>query len=299
MALENHLALADDLELEESEEPVHITSLVREDPVTYQADGDPALLLPPDPADVPTAPEARTGAPLFVLTNRLNPFALAARVLVNMTARKGAPDVVTFVEVATTAARDVGMKLRIEDRAQNRRGDKRSVAWPIGDDEAKTRDRFAVSFLLPTPPSNGAGPLAELGIATVTENGRVLPTQRGVALAAAPSAILGEAPGWTLSQQQQEILRASVLEMPGESAEIWFFLDAVRAAKGHQGRVERALMKRHPDWTANHVTAHRAAMIGRLRDLDIVTVKGMGSSAVISMTSEGEALNRNGNEEAV
>jgi hypothetical protein len=250
------------------------------------------LLRRPTEGNTRTGLERRSGQPFFVLTNRLNPFALASRILVNLTLRDGPPDIGRFLAEAGGSARAVGLRLRAEDRAVNRRGpEKRSVSWPIGEDEHKSLDRFSWSFLVWRPGAGrGFGPLADVGLATISDEMHVLPTDRGVELAAAPSAILGEAEGWTLSSEQQTILRDAVLAMPGESDEVAYFLDSVDRVGGRQREVERQLAERHSKWSANRIVAHRAALLGRLRDLDLLTVSGVGDAAHITTSAAGSAF---------
>jgi hypothetical protein len=264
-------------------------------------DVEKLLRRPTEGAEVPLGEETRSGEPLFVLTNRLNPFSIASRVLMNMTLNAGPPKVTEFNHVASACAREVGLRLREDDRKQNSRGgEKRAVAWPVGEDEKKSRERFAWSFLLwPGSDSGSVGPLGEMGLATIA-NGTAVLTERGALLASTPSSLLGEEPGWTLSSHEQTVLRAALAGLVGEMEAVLFFLETVRSVSGAQPRVERALMKRHQSWSPNRVTAHRAAMIGRLRDIDMISVSGSGPSAVIEIKTYGvELLRKEASEEAV
>lgn len=248
---------------------------------------------------IASAKPAVTNEPLFVLTNRLSPTVLAVRILANLLldpSQAGEPPTVdAFQQTAAAQARALGLRLRAEDQAQGVKGSgRRFVGWPTGEDAQKAQHRFIASFLLygdPAPDPNEEpgqrlgtqGPMADLGLA-VTAAGRAMPTRLGLAVAAAPSPLLGEATGWTLARDQQRLMRAAVLAMPGERAEIATFLRAVLdAPQGAQFAVDERLRKAHPDWSDNRIVAHRAAMLGRLRDLGVTEVTGRGAGAQIRL----------------
>ena len=45
---------------------------------------------------------------------------------------------------------------------------------------------------------------------------------------------------------------------------------------------------RHTEWSVNRTTAHRAAMVGRLAELGMLTVAGRGLSARLTLLPDGE-----------
>ncbi|MGI9193641.1 MAG: hypothetical protein ACR2FO_03925 [Actinomycetota bacterium] len=246
------------------------------------------LTLPKD-VTVETASPQSSGKSLFVLTNRLNPIPVAARILLNMTLRNGScPGVDDFVKTAGMYARDLGLRLRNEDESHGRKGpERRSVAWPVGEDASKSLDRFKGSFLLGDPGrGDDPGALVELGVATL-KGGLVFLTELGLQLALAPSSLLGEASGSTCSKEQQGLLLVAVSRMPAEMEEIGHFLNALNNSNGSQAGIDRRLGLSHKNWTQNFVIAHRAAMLGRLRDLGLIETSGRGIKAVLTMTQEG------------
>jgi hypothetical protein len=229
---------------------------------------DAELLVRPDQA-VSTLPPTRSTKELFVLTNRLSPFAVAMRVLVNLALQAGtSPEAQAFMREAGRAARLVGLRLRGEElRNTVSAPERRSTGWPVGPNVEKTLARFRTSFLLSG--MSGEGPIVALGLAAVRD-GHIHPTPDGLELARAPSPLLEECSGWTLGTEQQAILRRCILAMPGELMEVAFFLKALGRAGGSSEEIDRSAQERHPEWTANRLVAHRAALIGRLRELGVI-----------------------------
>lgn len=241
--------------------------------------------------NVVTAASASTGKSLFALTNRLSPVALGARVLVNMVEQGAPPSVAEFAAEAGRCAREVGLRLRAEERQERvPASQRRSIGWPVGSDEQKTLDRFIWAFLVHSPDDPDRGAMAELGLASVVEN-KVLPTRRGLELAIAPSPILDGVPGWTLSAEQQEILRSCLLDMPEELKEVVAAID--NAISVTQSVVDRSIRSAHPHWTDNQLVAQRAAVLGRLRELNVLEVEGRGPKAMVTMNASAEDFVKN------
>jgi hypothetical protein len=237
---------------------------------------EPQLLARPGEAQVRVLPPAGTGKALFVLTNRLSPIALATRVLVSLTSEHDAPDIARFIEESGRSARSLGQRIRAEDARAGRIGsERRFIGWPVGPAAEKSLERFRTSFLFSG--SENSGPIIELGFAAIRD-GRIYPTQWGVELARAPSPLLGEVPGWTLGAEQQRLFRQAILAIPAEVLEISTILHAVIDTDGTSFKIDNANHSRHPDWTPNRLVAHRAALLGRLRELGVVDiVEGAGA----------------------
>lgn len=256
-------------------------------PLTHplELDVNPAALT----LDAPTAPLAMPLAvdfdfgplPLPFLTNRLSPLKASVRALANLAIAEGAwPRIRDFQAKAGHAARERGLKLRAEDQAAGRRGrHKRSVAWPIGANPATALQRFAYAFTLTVDGSQATGPLATLGLATVVD-GRAQLTEAGWDLVAAPSPVLDGGNG-TLSRDEALILVRQLQNAPAEREAIAEFLRAVRRAAGAQPRVDELLGVWHSDWSSEQAAAQRSAMIGRLEELELVSVSGRGTNATI------------------
>jgi hypothetical protein len=225
------------------------------------------------------------GVPLDFLTNRLNPVPVAVRVLANLTLEGGPPTYNLFVQEACAAAREVGLRLEQEDRAQAvLQSERRFTAWPVGADEAKSAARFTAAFLLNPVGDEAQGPMAELGLA-VRDGKLVKLTDRGRELAMAPNPLLGETSGRVLGTDQQKILAEALVHTPGERGEVAAFARAVSKSGGRQADVDRRMQDLHADWSLNRVVSNRAAMLGRLRDLDLVTVDGRGPAATINVAT--------------
>ncbi len=255
--------------------------------------GEPVARVSLDGVELDTVPPRGTGARLFVLTNRLSPVALGCRILLGLTVRDGPPGLEHFLDEASRAARKLGLILRSQDQDSSvSAADRRSVAWPVGDDEAKSVERFRWAFLLHPEGAADPGAMEELGLA-VTRGRKALLTDRGVALGAAASPLLGEVEdGWTLGPDQQKVLKDQLLSMPEERTEIAMVLSAVAGRDNGiaQEELDRHIAAAHDSWSRNQRVAHRAAMLGRLRELDILEVTGRGSAAIVKTKEGAEAF---------
>jgi hypothetical protein len=229
------------------------------------------------------------GVPLFALTNRLSPIALSIRVLANLTVAKEAPPSrEEYVRTAAHAARHVALVLRTKDEEDLvPLSDRRSTGWPAGQDAEKSLDRFIWAYLVHRAKERDPGAMEELGLAVVNDD-RVVLTHAGFALAVAPSPLMSETDGWTLGSEQQQILRACVLANDGERAEIETVLGLLVRDGSSQGRIDAAVQGRHPTWSQNQVVSQRAAVLSRLRELDVVELAGRGPKAKVRISSAGQ-----------
>jgi len=220
---------------------------------------------------------------LGFLTNRLSPLKLSVRVLANLANAAGEwPELGAFQSRAAAVAREVGLRLRDEDRAAGRKGfGRRFIGYPVGDNASAAIERFIYSFTLDYGPDAPIGPLAILGLATLVDDRPAL-TEAGWALAKEASPLLDGGEG-TLSAQEAAMLRAALASVSTERDFAAEFIGAVRRAAGSQTRVDELLGSWHSDWSADHAAAHRAAMIGRLTDLGAIRVTGRGTNAQIEL----------------
>lgn len=217
---------------------------------------------------------------LFVLTNRLGPIKVAARVLANLAADGHWPSLEEFHEKASRVGREVGLRLREEDLVSEKRGStRRWIAFPVGEDERAAYNRFVASFTMQTTDDRIFGPMIVLGLGSV-QGGRAVLTEAGWRLALAPSPLLKDGvSGLTLSEEEAAILRRQVIRAPGELSAVREFLEIVRRGAGSQRRIDELLAARYPDWTETLTVAHRSALLGRLSDLGVLEVTGRGPSA--------------------
>jgi hypothetical protein len=216
----------------------------------------------------------QTGRALSAFTNRLAPLIAGPRVLANMTDADGPPPIEAAAEQAAKSAREFGFKLYAEDEQAGRRGrHRRSIGWPIGDDESKSLMRFRSSFMFAAE-SDGkvSGPLVEFGLVT-TEGGKLFLTEQGKRLVFETVPAIDEAGGLELlSAPHRQILASSLAGIPGEVEEVRLFLSAIDLAAGAQDEVDKSLAREHVAWTDAQVVSHRAAMVGRLRDLHVIDI---------------------------
>ena len=228
-------------------------------------------------------PSVPTGDPLTALTNRLSPLLAGPRVLANLTKAVGAPPRVdSFTEAGARAARELGLMLRDEDDAAGRRGRmRRSTAWPVGDDEAKSLIRYRNSFMLSSDGKGAVGPLVDFRFVSV-EGAEVYLTDIGAAIAGEviPAIDLpGEAD--LMTPPLRRLFSESIVQIPGEVEEIRIFLAAVKEVHGAQEQVDHQISTSHPNWSEAQVVSHRAAMIGRLRDLAVIDVELQPKTRII------------------
>ena len=261
-------------------------SASRRTPIGNQMTPSPSsdeLLKLPQRQHLVKPPMSTTGFALEALTNRLSPLIAGPRVLANLTSvTESAPKTDVFTELCARAARDLGLRLRTEDDASGRRGRlRRSTAWPIGDDEAKSLIRYRNSFMLSADSKGVGGLLIEFGLVAVEEN-HVYLTEAGASMAIERIPVLDDADGIDLlTDQLRRLLAESLTHIDGEVKEIRLFLDAMTQVHGVQDGIDRCLSKAHDDWSDAQVVSHRAAMIGRLRDLAVVDVETSPKTKVL------------------
>ncbi len=228
-------------------------------------------------------PSISAGEPLTALTNRLSPLLAGPRVLANLTKALGEPPRIdSFTEAGARAARQLGLLLRDEDDLAGRRGRmRRSTAWPVGDDEAKSLIRYRNSFMLSSDGKGAVGPLVDFRFVSL-EGAEVYLTDVGAAVAGEviPAIDLqGEAD--LMTPTLRRLFSESIVRIPGEAEEIRIFLAAVKAVQGAQGQVDQQISTSHPNWSEAQVVSHRAAMIGRLRDLAVIDVESQPKTRII------------------
>ncbi len=279
------VALVNQLSLEQSAAALHIPH--------PQAVAQASLGLLGRPPAVSILPLADGASPssesLFLLTNRLSPIKIASRVLANLSTKGAWPKINTFHEQSARAARELGFTLLADDRATQRsREQRRSTAYPIGEDEHRASARFVLAFTIGGIAERPTGPLAVLGLANLVDEDRVALTEAGWRLAAASSPLLQEAPGGPLSEEEQSLLRFQLTGAPGERDSVTEFIGMVRHAEGSQGRLDELLALRRREWTVNLRIANRAALLGRLGELGFLVTTGRGPKARVALLPAAE-----------
>ena len=246
------------------------------------------LLRRPDaPPRTATAPDQPSVA-LFSMTNRLFPIKVALRVLAVLAdATPEAISVSAFQEAAAHTARALGLRLRAEDAEARRRGtDRRWIALPVGDDETAATGRFIHHFTITSDNSGRLfGPLADLGLATVDSTRGLLLTPAGASVALAPSPVLDQAGDGAalLGDEERALFIAAINANDGELVSVREFVHVVNDKHGKQSAVDETLAELHSGWSSAQAVAHRAAMLGRLRDLGLAEVEGRGGDGLIRL----------------
>lgn len=235
---------------------------------------------------IPTA-----GLPLSSFTNRLTPLLAGPRVLANLYAGRGAPTIDSYLDLTAKAARVIGFRLRTEDDAAGRRGRaRRSTAWPTGEDESKSLIRYRSCFMFQPEKGGFSGPLLALGLVAVVDGTPFL-TEVGAAFACSTSPAIDDPDGVDLlGSDQRKILSKAIIHIPGELIEINQFLAAVERASGSQDAVDKELGFSHHSWSEAQVVSHRAAMVGRLRDLAVIDVETGPKTIIVHGTGHAEFM---------
>jgi hypothetical protein len=279
------VALGNQLSLESPEE-----GIAEQD---EQGDGVSPLLRMPAPRIIepPSIAQLNDSTPLFVLTNRLFPIKVACRVAANLT--DGRPLALRELNrTAAEVARGLGESLRHEDEEANRKGQaRRWIGLPVSADKDPALRRFASSFMLHTDGSGTArGPMAQLGLAEIVgEDHEAQLTETGWQLAVAASPILDQSGDGTLGPAERAIFTEALRRQPSERQAALEFIDFLEEGGGVQSEVDARLATQHPDWSPTRVTSHRAAMLGRMSDLGLVSVEGRGDTALITLAADAAA----------
>ena len=265
-----------------------------------RAAGSALLNRPAPTAGLPLAPDpSPSDQTLFVFTNRLSPIKVAARVLASLSLEGSWPELERFRKAAAEAARELGLHLRATDRLQGEAAGRRWIAYPVGADVEKAKSRFVTSFTINAATGAPAsGPMALLALANIIED-RVALTRAGWRLAAAPSPLIDNSPGHTLSGPESEIFRAQIRMAPAEHAAVEEFLGLISRAQGAQPRLDELLQDARPEWSRDLVIAQRSAMLGRLADLGAVKVSGRGADALVQILQGANAQRAQTNERTV
>ena len=224
-------------------------------------------------------------AALSPFTNRLFPVKVCCRVLANLPDT----DLPEFQRTAAEAARALGLRLKAEDADARRHGlDRRWVALPVGGKGRATTNRFINHFCLTlTRAGAPTGPMADLGLAAMAEDGRPALTTAGAELASAANPVLDEhAAGPVLAEEERRLMLAAIAASSAERAAVLRFADIVGANGAIQERVDAAIPAEFGTSSGAQATALRAAMVGRLHDLGLVEVSGSGPQAQIRMKDD-------------
>lgn len=247
---------------------------------------------PNSPLPLIAAPDS-TNQRLSSLTNRLSQVKVAARVCANLSQRGEWPEMKDFQTKAANTARAIGLVLR---GLSGQRGDgdgssRAHIGYPTGEEVEKAQARFINSFTINLAGDKVTGPLAILGLANIVD-GKVALTEAGWRFAVLPSPLTGETDqGILLSPDEAAELRARSCDAGAEVKAIREFLRDVRRSNGSQTRVDEMLNQQYPDWNQQQVIAQRAAMVGRLSDIDVVQVDGRGANAVIRLLPAAQEFN--------
>jgi hypothetical protein len=271
--------------------------VLQNEPAAQERDGErripfgvrPLLAQPRDNRILAFAAPRECGVTISALTNRLSPLKIALRVACNLASESEWPTIRSFHQTAAQCARLVGMNLRAEEERFGTKGtERRSTAYPCGEDERKSLDRFIAHFTTAKRPGSAPGPLEILGLVAL-EDERLQLSADGWALGVEASPLLGECEGSTLSEAERRLFLRRIAASPGEEHAIREVLRIIKRAAGNQQRVDELVSLAHTDWTPTLAVSHRAAIVGRTRELGLVDQKGRGVEAKLLLTVAGES----------
>lgn len=278
------VAIRNQMALQFDSAPAEVSSAIHRD------SDSPATMLLAAPAHqlslafVSPPPQVAMISPM---TNRLSPVKIALRVLCNLAAKLEWPTIRDFHHSAALCARHLGTRLRSEENSCGIRGaERRSTAFPCGHDERKSLDRFIAHFTTAKRAGSAPGPLETLGLA-VLKGDRVQLSAEGWKLGIEASPLLGECVGSTLSEAERKLLLLRVTSASGETRAIQEVLRIVKRAAGKQQRVDELISLAHTEWTTTLAISHRAAVVGRIRELGLMDLKGRGVEARLLLTAAG------------
>jgi hypothetical protein len=250
---------------------------------------EPLLARPTGKHTLALAIPGESPVAISALTNRLSPLKIALRVACNLASESEWPTIRSFHQAAAHCARLVGVRLRAEEERSGARGaERRSTAYPCGEDERKALDRFIAHFTTAKRSGSAPGPLEILGLVALAD-GRLHLSADGWALGIEASPLLGECEGSTLSDSERRVFLQRIASSPGEAHAIREVLRIIKRAAGNQQRVDELVSLAHADWTPALAISHRAAIVGRTRELGLVDLKGRGLEAKLLLTAAGES----------
>jgi hypothetical protein len=215
---------------------------------------------------------------LSFLVNRLNPLPVVCRSL----ARTAPQEFEGLQGVVGEPARVVGFRLKADDVINKRAMvDRLATSWPVGDDADKSINKFLMAYV---GDSAHPGALVQLSLAFWDGLDQLRLTSLGAELAKCTSPIVDIAADkyGRVSGEAIEILKRAIASNQTELELVRVFLDAVAHHLGHQSQVDDELAHRMK-WSLDVAATTRAALIGRLRDLNVVEVNGRGAKAAISI----------------
>lgn len=233
------------------------------------------------PSSAVAAVEVSPPAPskyLSFLVNRLNPLPAVCRSL----ARTAPQDFEGLHAVVGEPARLVGVRLKSDDVINKRpMADRLATSWPVGDDAKKSIDKFLAAYV---GDSGHPGALVQLGLGVWDDVGQLRLTPLGADLARCESPIVDSVARdyGRVSEEAIRILKQAISSNPAELELVTVFLEAVSRHHGSQAQVDGELAQRM-NWSADVAASTRAALVGRLRDLNVVEVSGRGAKAMISV----------------
>jgi hypothetical protein len=156
-----------------------------------------------------------------------------------------------------------------------------ATSWPVGEDAKKSIDKFLAAYI---GDSGHPGALVQLGLGVWDDVGQLRLTPLGADLARCESPIVDNvAHGYRrVSEEAIRILKQAISSNPAELDLVTAFLEAVSRHDGRQAQVDEELAARM-DWSPDVAASTRAAVVGRLRDLNVLEVNGRGAKAMISV----------------
>ena len=218
---------------------------------------------------------------LWGQVNRIFPIKVALRVLLKM--QNDCSDYINlneFLKEAPQVAKDFGKELaKIDDQKSRKRGERVSIALPIGEHEDKAISRYKNHFLAFIRHKDNAldGALARLkfiNMKKISENDFLIGlTKEGLEFAKLNNPIIDDNlySNVTLSEEEKLFyLKHIKKNVPEELNPIKTIINLISTGYTEVKKIDNEIMKIKTNWTEKTVITYRAGALGRLLELGLV-----------------------------
>jgi hypothetical protein len=233
--------------------------------------------------------------PLWGQYNRIFPVKVIVRALANLMIQTGGPmGLSDFGNLVSEIARFLGYQLRDLDKVRRKgAGEKLAIALPIGSDPYKSKSRFTSQFIGYIDSREriiGAAP--KLGLVNIfdTKLPRIGITEAGLKFALIANPILDEIPqkDVTLSVEEVEYYLMHVKEFLPVEAEIMdLVVQHIDKGDNSPEALREVVSNFDPSLTVSQADTIRGGLVGRLSELDLISIVRSGRKITYELTAVG------------
>jgi Arc/MetJ-type ribon-helix-helix transcriptional regulator/predicted transcriptional regulator len=244
--------------------------------------------------------ERLDGGPLWGQYNRIFPVKLVVRCLANATLQESEPcvNLREFRRTVAQIARDLGKELAEYDKTRGRtRGEKFSVALPIGDDSEKSLDRFETHFVGRSEHGNeltGATPHLLLVNIQSGEREQIGLTEAGREFASLENPILdgGFDADESLSIEEGDFYVGHIQKnLPEEYEAMQTVARAIEQGDNRPQSLTKRVAYLNPEWSNAEARTMRSGLTSRMYELGLVERERVGQRGTgYELTSRGNKL---------